>query len=191
MRAMLLEFPSDPTCAYLDRQYMLGPSLLVAPVFSYDSTVLYYVPAGRWTHFLTGTVVEGPGWIEETHDFLSLPLLVRPNTVLALGKDETRPDYEYQDGITLQVYELADGAEITSNVPTISGDVAVTFNLRREGNTIAVARRGAIAEYRLLLVNIDDVVSIDGGTWERSEQGVLVTAANDVDGLRIGLKATR
>ena len=36
MRAMLLEFPDDPTCAYLDRQYMLGGSLLVAPVFGAD-----------------------------------------------------------------------------------------------------------------------------------------------------------
>src|SRR3954466_11785054 len=34
MRAMVLEFPADPTCAFLDRQYMLGPDLLVAPVFS-------------------------------------------------------------------------------------------------------------------------------------------------------------
>ncbi len=39
MRAMLLEFPDDPTCDYLDRQYMLGPSLLVAPVFSHSGEV--------------------------------------------------------------------------------------------------------------------------------------------------------
>jgi alpha-D-xyloside xylohydrolase len=30
MRAMLLEFPNDRTCLFLDQQYMLGPSLLVA-----------------------------------------------------------------------------------------------------------------------------------------------------------------
>lgn len=33
MRAMILEFPDDPGCDHLDRQYMLGESLLVAPVF--------------------------------------------------------------------------------------------------------------------------------------------------------------
>ena len=33
MRPMMLEFPDDPACAHLDRQYMLGPDLLVAPVF--------------------------------------------------------------------------------------------------------------------------------------------------------------
>ena len=34
MRAMVLEFGEDPACDCLDRQYMLGGSLLVAPVFS-------------------------------------------------------------------------------------------------------------------------------------------------------------
>ncbi len=37
LRAMLLEFPEDPACETLDRQYMLGESLLVAPVFSQDA----------------------------------------------------------------------------------------------------------------------------------------------------------
>ena len=45
MRAMMLEFPDDPACRYLDRQYMLGPDLLVAPVLSADGVVDYYLPA--------------------------------------------------------------------------------------------------------------------------------------------------
>ena len=28
LRAMMLEFPDDPACDYLDRQYMLGDSVL-------------------------------------------------------------------------------------------------------------------------------------------------------------------
>src|SRR5437870_1150900 len=39
MRAMLLEFPADPACDYLDRQYMLGDALLVAPVLTPNGTV--------------------------------------------------------------------------------------------------------------------------------------------------------
>ena len=59
MRAMVLEFPDDPTCDSLDRQYMLGDSLLVAPVFHEDGTVEYYLPKGKWTHFLSNKVVDG------------------------------------------------------------------------------------------------------------------------------------
>jgi alpha-D-xyloside xylohydrolase len=50
MPAMLLEFPDDPACHTVDRQYMLGGDLLVAPVFAADGMVEYYVPAGTWTH---------------------------------------------------------------------------------------------------------------------------------------------
>jgi alpha-D-xyloside xylohydrolase len=39
LRAMMLEFPGDPACAHLDRQYMLGPDLLVAPVLELDCIV--------------------------------------------------------------------------------------------------------------------------------------------------------
>ena len=81
MRAMLLEFPDDPACDTLDRQYMLGDALLVAPVFAEDGTVDYYLPAGP---------VDAPAHrrgarraaagIRAQHDFLSLPLFVRPGT---------------------------------------------------------------------------------------------------------------
>jgi alpha-D-xyloside xylohydrolase len=78
MRPMVLEFPDDPACAQLDRQYMLGPDLLVAPVFSPGGEVEYYVPEGRWTRLLGGDPVDGPGWRRERHDAMSLPLLIRP-----------------------------------------------------------------------------------------------------------------
>jgi alpha-D-xyloside xylohydrolase len=78
LRAMFIEFPDDPACAYLDRQYMLGPDLLAAPVFSEDGEVSYYLPEGEWKHLLTGETVKGGGWRTEKHGYLSMPLLVRP-----------------------------------------------------------------------------------------------------------------
>src|SRR5690606_229773 len=53
MRAMVVEYPDDPACRYLDRQYMLGDALLVAPVFRADNLAEYYLPAGQWTNLLT------------------------------------------------------------------------------------------------------------------------------------------
>nr|WP_111570641.1 TIM-barrel domain-containing protein [Halanaerobium saccharolyticum] len=54
---MLLEFQDDPGCDYLDRQFMLGDSLMVAPVFNEDGKVKYYLPEGCWTIFLSGEVI--------------------------------------------------------------------------------------------------------------------------------------
>jgi alpha-D-xyloside xylohydrolase len=185
LRSMLLEFPNDPGCDYLDRQYMLGDSLLVAPVFSHDGMVNYYVPAGRWTNLLNGNVVDGPRWMRETHDFMSLPLLVRPNTVLAIGNIDDRPDYDYTDGVTLRVYQLDDGKRVSTEIPSLQGVVQTTFSVLREGRMINVERKGKSNAWRLLLVGIPRIASVQGATAEHSPQGVLVTCRADTDALQI------
>ena len=120
MRPMVLEFPDDPGAAYLDRQYMLGRDILVAPVFTESGEVDFYLPAGTWTHLLTGEKVEGGGWRRERHDFLSLPIYVRPGAVLPWGAREDRPDYDYLDGLTLRVFPGGTGT-IEAAVTTPDG----------------------------------------------------------------------
>ena len=129
MRPMMLEFPDDPACDTLDRQYMMGESLLVAPVFHADSHVDYYLPDGLWTSLLDGRKVQGGHWQKETHDFLSLPLMVRPGTVLPMGKHDDRPDYDYTDGLELHVYQLAEGQNVTVKIPDLKGQLAATYTV--------------------------------------------------------------
>ena len=174
MRAMLLEFPDDPGCDTLDRQYMLGDCLLVAPVFTADGWVDYYLPAGRWTNFLTGQVLEGGRWVREQHDFLSLPLLVRPNSIIALGAND-RPDYDFADGVTLHLFELADGAVASAEVPSLNGETALTVEARRAGAEIQVTARGNPQSWRFLLRGFARVQSVTGGSAQVSETGVLIT----------------
>jgi alpha-D-xyloside xylohydrolase len=102
MRAMCLEFPDDPACQGLDRQYMLGPDLLVAPVFSEDGSVEFYLPDGQWVHVLDKHEVPGGRWLRETYDAMSLPLFVRSGTELPWGTIDDRPDYDYQANSTLK-----------------------------------------------------------------------------------------
>jgi alpha-D-xyloside xylohydrolase len=187
MRAMILEFPDDPTCHYLDRQYMLGESLLVAPIFSDNGTVSYYLPEGQWTNFFTGETVAGPGWRSETHDFMGLPLMVRPNSVIATGIHEDRPDYDYGDGVTLQVYQLEAGKKISVIIPSLKGEVDLRFEVTREGDTLAVERQGASKPWKLLLVGIQSVKSVEGGTEERTPIGTLMTPINRTNRLEISL----
>ncbi|MFE7549217.1 alpha-xylosidase [Streptomyces gardneri] len=137
MRPMLLEFPDDPACRTLDRQYMLGPDLLVAPVLTAGGEVEVYVPEGEWTHLLTGETVTGPCWRHETHALDSLPLYVRPGAVLPLGADDSRPDGDWLDGVTLLVAPGPRGTtEIT--VPDHRGAPAAVYRVTRteEGPTV-------------------------------------------------------
>lgn len=106
LRSMLLEFPEDPAVWTLDTQYLLGDSLLVAPVFTEDGKVTYYLPRGKWYGLLDGKVREGPGYVTEQHDFFNLPVLLRPGKAVVLGSQELsreKVEYHWADGVTILV----------------------------------------------------------------------------------------
>ena len=167
LRAMMLEFPEDPACDYLDRQYMLGDSLLVAPVFSRDGNVDYYVPKGKWTNFFSGEIVEGPRWMREKHDFLSLPLLVRPNSVIPIGQRTDKPDYDYSDGVTLRIYQLEDGKQVHIEVPSSGGKIKTTFEIKRDGKNLYVQSHGPAKAWNLTFAgNSSTQAKLQAGTRE-------------------------
>lgn len=151
MRAMVVEHPGDPACTTLDRQYHLGESLLVAPVFTESGEVDVYLPGGgggRWTPLLGGAQQAGGRWHREQHGFMSLPLYVAPNTVLPWGAEEERPDYDYARGVTLRVFALDDGASAAFVVPTVSGQVAARGTVTREGaRYTASVTEGALQDW--------------------------------------------
>jgi alpha-D-xyloside xylohydrolase len=145
MRAMVLEFPADRTCAFLDRQYMLGPDMLVAPVFSDDGDVDVYVPAGEWTSYWDGSVVTGPGWVRQRHGFDSLPLLVRPGAVIATGSRTDRPDYDDTMAPTFDVFRLE--GRRTVRLFGASGEERARVDVRRDDDrVIAEVVSGQLAE---------------------------------------------
>lgn len=77
MRAMVLEFPDDPNCTYLDKQYMLGDDYLVAPVFNPDGMAHYYLPEGKWQNYFTGQTIGGGKWVKEYVDYFTIPMFLR------------------------------------------------------------------------------------------------------------------
>jgi alpha-D-xyloside xylohydrolase len=104
LRPMVLAFPGDPAVTHLDRQYLFGPDLLVAPVFTESGEVEFYLPAGEWTEWFTGRRITGGRWLRERHRFDSLPLYVREGAVIPLGASEERPDTDHVDGLTLLAF---------------------------------------------------------------------------------------
>ncbi|WP_042406751.1 alpha-xylosidase [Streptacidiphilus carbonis] len=179
LRAMLLEFPDDPACHQLDRQYMLGGDLLVAPVFTEEGDVEYYVPDGTWTHLLSGERITGPAWRRERHGFDSLPLLARPGSVIAFGAGADHPEYDWADGVTLHVHAPADGCETLTTVPAPDGMTGPTFRVHREGDTVTVDAVRPPAEakpWQVLLVGASATEGASGAaSVHRTAQGVLLS----------------
>lgn len=147
LRPMVLDFPQDRACDTLDRQYMFGDSLLVAPIFKENGEVQYYLPEGTWYNLITEKEVTGGKWQKEMHNYHSLPLMVRPNSILPLGNNDQRPDYDYEDGVTLVVSAFDEGAEASVEIPDLSGETVMKVTAKRVGEEIHLQVEGGNGNY--------------------------------------------
>ena len=166
MRSMVLEFTEDKNCYYLDKQYMLGDNLLVAPIFNDESMGSFYLPKGTWTDFFTGETVDGGIWVEKKYDYLHLPLMVRPNSIVAIGACDNKPDYDYADGAELRIYALTDGQKAETTVYGMAQNAELNVSVMKDGAQITIeAENIGKKPYTVRLVNVQ-AVSADGAAMK-------------------------
>ena len=168
MRSMAMEFTDDPNCRYLDKQYMLGDSLLVAPIFNDQGIAQYYLPAGKWTNYLTGETAEGGVWRKEKHGYLSIPLWVKAGSVIPVGKKYERAEYEFAGNLEFKVYGPVENVEFCV---IQKGAEAARLRLAVEDGRLGGAIAGAKGcTVRLVdgivdgVLTVDSVPKIDGVT---------------------------
>ena len=142
MRPMFLEFPDDRTAPFVDTQYMLGDSLMVAPIMNDRGVGEYYLPEGLWTDWFTGETVEGGKWFKGDYDYFHLPLFVRENTILVLGAHNDRPDYDYGVEPGSRIVGLRDACTATAEVVSQEGERKFTITATREGKAVSVHLEG-------------------------------------------------
>ena len=188
MRPMVLEFNTVPACDYLDRQYMLGGNILVAPVFSENKSVKYYVPEGTWTGLISNERIQGGKWREEVHDYFSLPLLVRPNSLIAIGSIENRPDYDYAENVTFHLFELQDGHRAESVVYNTGGSVELEVSVTRKGNLLHIAATGNDKAWKLLLRNIRVVQPSGDFAVSADKHGTVIIPAKNIGGFSVAFR---
>ncbi|MGF7144681.1 alpha-D-xyloside xylohydrolase [Anaerotaenia torta] len=185
MRSMVMEYTEDPACAYLEKQYMLGDRLLVAPIFNEEGTAQYYLPEGRWTDYLTGEKKTGGRWYKEHHGYLSIPLLVRENSIIAVGAREDDPVYDYGEDVTLKVYELVDGEAASVTVYDQKANPALEAAVLKNGKSIAIDVRAA-GKYQVELVNCAEIADVENGSFRmEDENAVIIPAAEGTVTVRL------
>jgi alpha-D-xyloside xylohydrolase len=188
MRAMALEFEKDPACEYLDRQYMLGDSLLVAPIFNEEGDASFYLPGGTWTNFLTGKQVEGGVWRQEQHDYLSVPLYVRPNSIVALGySEQSRPDYDYANGPVLHAFEIQDEGQAATTVYNQQGQPELQVTIDRHGSTFTIRSEGVGKPWALILRGVRKITSVTGALYSVYSDHVNLTPNKGGDTIEVVL----
>ncbi|MCH5262860.1 MAG: alpha-xylosidase [Lachnospiraceae bacterium] len=178
MRSMVLEFTEDKNCSYLDKQYMLGDNLLVAPIFNDESIGSFYLPKGTWTDFFTGEVLTGGDWYERKYDYLHLPLMVRENSIVAMGSHDDKPDYDYADGVELRVYALVDGKTTETTVYDMNQNAALHVSVVKNGTKITLQSDGNDKPYTVRLVNVQ-AQSATGASVQAVGNDTVLTLENN------------
>jgi alpha-D-xyloside xylohydrolase len=114
--------------------------------------------------------------------------LVRPNSILPVGANEQRPDYEYARGVTFQVFEPQDGTKQTVTLPTVQGKDAAFLSLERLGSELMVEGSGIQEDCTILLNRIHHVQRVDGSAFSGETSGTRVVVPPGAPKIRIHLE---
>ena len=108
-RPLVYDHPADRTTWHIDHEYLLGPDLLVAPMFEPRGRRDIYLPAGGWYDFWTDTRFDGPRWITYEAELETLPLFVRAGAVIPIGPDLQYANERRWDPLRFEVYPGIEG----------------------------------------------------------------------------------
>ncbi|MCM1007764.1 MAG: alpha-xylosidase [Ruminococcus flavefaciens] len=143
MRAMVVDFGYDRAALTVDTQYMLGDSLLVAPVFNEDGICDFYLPdCGIWTDIQTGEQLSGGSWYTKKYDYFGLPLYAKPNSIIAFGDYKGKSEYDYANGMKLVVYGIENGKTAECEIYDKDALLAASVKAVRNENTVTVTVSG-------------------------------------------------
>jgi len=85
-RALVMHFPDDPNVWNIEDAYLMGDSLLVAPLLTGQTQRPVYLPSGAWYDFWTHARHEGGRTIECAKGLEEIPIFVREGTLLPLAE---------------------------------------------------------------------------------------------------------
>ncbi len=114
IRPLVYEFPDDPNTAAIDDVYMLGSSLLAAPVFSASADSVartIYLPQGLWYDFWTHKPVAGGAYITQDCPLDYLPVFVRAGAILPMQSEKRSLGDALDTHLTAHIFAGAPGRQ--------------------------------------------------------------------------------
>jgi alpha-D-xyloside xylohydrolase len=166
-RPLVYDHPADRTTWHIDHEYLLGPDLLVAPMFEPRGRRDIYLPAGGWYDFWTDTRFDGPRWIAYEAELETLPLFVRAGAVIPMGPDLQYADERSWDPLRFEVYPGIEGVteiEVSDDHRQLHFTMTVdSHHLRLEG--------GPLDYEAQIRVHQRDGQSVEGLLGQRIEFG--------------------
>jgi alpha-D-xyloside xylohydrolase len=137
MRAMALLYPEHELAHadWVQYQFMFGPALLAAPVYSWGKQRQVWFPPGEWIDFDSGTTYRGTQTTRVPAPIDKLPLFARSGSVIPLCEDRREDELELRlftgDTPTPSTIRLLDGSEISLQPMEAGARLSVSGPARR------------------------------------------------------------
>ena len=150
LRALFVEYPDDPASWTIDDEYLLGSSLLVAPLFDDSSTSRrVYLPPGIWFDYQSGRSYTGGGWQEIAAGAVPIVVLAKDHSVIphvAVAQNTSAIDWKH---VELRVY-ANDGAVSSGEFTSPGADVG---EVRVQGSRVILDPTGGRVSWRVTRVS--------------------------------------
>jgi alpha-glucosidase len=155
IRPLVLEYPDDPNVANLCDQFLLGDSLLAAPICRPGTNYrAVYLPVGVWYDFWSGERWTGGRTVIAHAPLERMPIYVRGGAILPLAEPALSTDGAACGVETVELY-VSGGAA--------GGEAAVntgSFELYEDDGATFAYREGAYNLYRFTLTEKRDAVEL-------------------------------
>jgi alpha-D-xyloside xylohydrolase len=103
-RALVLDYPDDSGTWTVDDQFLMGESLLIAPVTAEQSQRTVYLPEGGWFDFWTGNMYSGKKQYTLSVPLDQIPVFVKSGALLPLADPGLHAEDVAGWQLTVQVY---------------------------------------------------------------------------------------
>ena len=103
-RALVMDYPGEPATWAVDDAYLMGESLLVAPVVAGQASREVYLPAGDWFDFWSGKRYAGKQRVRVEPPLEQIPIFVRGGSILPLADVTLHTDAPESFRLSAQVY---------------------------------------------------------------------------------------
>lgn len=112
LRPLVMDFGSDANVLNIGHQFMLGPSFMVNPVYTYKARTrdVYFPAENLWYDFWTGKVASHGGeTLTVSAPYEQTPVFIPAGSIIPFGPKMEYSDEKQADNIRLYIYAGADG----------------------------------------------------------------------------------
>jgi alpha-D-xyloside xylohydrolase len=140
IRPLVFHWSKDPTLYSMDDQYMFGPDMLVAPLFSYEKKRPIYLPEGGWFDFHNHQRFQGPAWIVFLAPLDVLPLFVREGAIIPrlMGEASSNLPEKWKGSLYFEQYGKTDRSEVYIFLPDQKWESLPVITLQDTGTLITI-----------------------------------------------------